>query len=101
MEKIFLDFLSVAFRPVVPSLESFIGLLTGAEEQKEERAVNFYSLQINTSNTPTPSPTVRERAFVALMCDLKNVVHAKPPTLIDISCSKKGHQMFNVTLFIK
>ena len=29
-----------------------------------------------------------------LMCDLKNVVHAKPPTLIDISCSKKGRQMF-------
>jgi len=51
MEKIFLDFLSVAFWPVVPSLESFIGLLTGAEEQKEERAVNFYSSQINASNT--------------------------------------------------
>ena len=65
-------------------------MLTGAEEQKEERAVNFYSSQIDTSNNSTPSPTVRERAFIMLMSDVKNVIHAiKPPTLIDVSYAKK------------
>ena len=56
----------------MPSVGSFKGLLTGAEEQKEERAVNFYNSQIHTSATSTPSPTVHERALIIMfMSDLK------------------------------